>query len=85
MKTLKAIVNTVKSTMKRIAARLLARQKLAKMKLAEERGDFAFDHGAVAIIIVVVAGVVIPLLILFLQTDFASALREKILGLFSLS
>lgn len=85
MKTLKAIMNAVKSTMKKIAIWILVRQKVARMKLAEERGDFVIDHAVVFIIIVFAAGVVIFLLNVFLRDDFSPALREKILGLFSLS
>lgn len=79
-KILKNLINRLKNTAARVWAVAFRASSNARFKLAEENGQFVMDNGVVFAIIVALAGVAIGLLVAFLNTDLAPALKTKILG-----
>ena len=79
MKALKKIMDRVRSDIKNTNTRILTYRQAARLKLAETSGQFSVDNVVVIVITVAVAAIVLGLIISFLQTDLAPAVKEKIL------
>ena len=52
--------------------------------ISTTNGLFVIDHAAVFIIIIVLAGIALTLLSNYVETDFATALKDKINALFNI-
>jgi hypothetical protein len=55
----------------------------AKVKLAEDKGDFAMDHGVVTVICVALGAILLALLIAYFKGAFSSNITSKINDFFS--
>ena len=58
-------------------------QLSARQKLQETEGNFVMDHAVVFVIIVVLGGIVLTLLVNYLNDDLSNTLKEKVNDFFN--
>lgn len=79
---MKAIAD-LKQKVRRAAARIMAHQKAAQLKLAEEHGQFIMDNAMIFVIILLLGAIVVAAMTTLVQNDLIPSLRTKIMDFFS--
>ncbi len=76
---MKKVIRALKEKLGQVYTGLLVMQNRARRALAGNEGQFVADNAVVVVIIVAVGAVALVVLIGFLQSDLAPAVKDKIL------